>query len=740
MNTAHLLPIVLLIGIVGCSGGGGQEPEPDTGSDSEDTTAADVAEDTEEDSGSDVPDADDAESDADDDATDDTADATPDVVVLECETLSRQVGDECVSEYDRRCTQTSECREDEECVFGEDEDGFGRCIYELIDPIVCPGGPDCPDVEDAPLRAGFAAIDISPSGWELPRAEFLDDNGWEFEGDVRDPTTFCDCGRDMTCPPEDEYADCWSNGEWSAPDADGSEGDGYMQGGWIAGFNFSRVALPCPDELMPPACEGVECCHSRLVHDPVWARVAVIEQGESRIAIVAVDTVGWFYSDVLRARAWVDDSLEIDWLLIAATHNHQTLDTFGIYGPGVAGSDLPDISGVDSAWMEETYAHIAEGVAEAVAGLEDVDVYASNVDTGYEGLPMRDSRDPYIFDDRITTVHFVREGTTPGDADATLGTIINWHMHPEVLWGSNTLISSDFPHYVREYVESGLPEDAEGDSSAPEVPGLGGVAVYISGAVGGLLFPGEHTEVVDRVGRVETGEDHHRASALGERLAEMILEAAPSAERMEESLWFTTDELFLPIQNRQLQTGQFGLNLFARELYNWRLIDGLLGPRYPLLLSAVTQIRLGSIAFQTMPGEPFPELFVGGYDPDDSVSNPIIGDPFDLRCAEDLLPPEDGEPDGFPCMISPGNENPPDLSAPSAREGHLRERLPGDYEVIVGLGNDALGYLVPPYDFQTGLIPYYQEAEGDHYEETNAVGDVVDLILDVIDEQLARGQ
>ena len=42
---------------------------------------------------------------------------------------------------------------------------------------------------------------------------------------------------------------------------------------------------------------------------------------------------------------------------------------------------------------------------------------------------------------------------------------------------------------------------------------------------------------------------------------------------------------------------------------------------------------------------------------------------------------------------------------------------------IIGLGNDELGYIIPEYDFiLDDLIPYFQEAEGDHYEETNSVG------------------
>lgn len=43
--------------------------------------------------------------------------------------------------------------------------------------------------------------------------------------------------------------------------------------------------------------------------------------------------------------------------------------------------------------------------------------------------------------------------------------------------------------------------------------------------------------------------------------------------------------------------------------------------------------------------------------------------------------------------------------------------------MIVGLANDEIGYIVAPSDFVLDeQLPFFQEAEGDHYEETNSVG------------------
>jgi hypothetical protein len=49
--------------------------------------------------------------------------------------------------------------------------------------------------------------------------------------------------------------------------------------------------------------------------------------------------------------------------------------------------------------------------------------------------------------------------------------------------------------------------------------------------------------------------------------------------------------------------------------------------------------------------------------------------------------------------------------------------MAAEYNWIVGLGNDELGYFVPAYNYKLNeTSPYLNEADGDHYEETNSLG------------------
>ena len=94
-----------------------------------------------------------------------------------------------------------------------------------------------------------------------------------------------------------------------------------------------------------------------------------------------------------------------------------------------------------------------------------------------------------------------------------------------------------------------------------------------------------------------------------------------------------------------------------------------------------------------MPGEVFPESVVG----------------FDDEWSHGLD------------RIDAGNPNPPDLAA-APDSTPLKRVMPGEVVFLLGLGNDELGYMVPPYDYQLGTPEYFDEAGGDHYEETNSIG------------------
>ena len=66
------------------------------------------------------------------------------------------------------------------------------------------------------------------------------------------------------------------------------------------------------------------------VHDPITARAVVMADGDKKIALVSVDVVGLFHPTVERIREKLPG---FQYVLVAATHNHEGPDTLGLWGP-----------------------------------------------------------------------------------------------------------------------------------------------------------------------------------------------------------------------------------------------------------------------------------------------------------------------------------------------------------------------------------------------------------------------
>ena len=517
--------------------------------------------------------------------------------------------------------------------------------------VVCPGDPSgmCDFSEETELKVGFAAVDISPTGYETWTD--VNDNG-EYQTGLDE---FDDCGLDRLCPEDDGY---------SAPDE--GEGDGLFQALWLAGFGNSR------------AMSGIG--------DPIWARATVLEQGETSLGVVSIDVVGWFYDEVLELRQAVKDELGLDHVIVSSTHVHEAPDTLGQWGQDTFRS------GVNPTFMAGTQTGIVSALRQAMEGAVAADVYGGSysiAEQEWEGTGVNninlDTRDPNITDETIWTTRFVAAGTQ----DA-IGTWINFPNHPEASSSDNTLLSSDFAHTLRTTVEDGADQGPDG-----ALAGTGGVAVYFQGACGGMMTP-LRVDVIDLDGTLHTEHGLEKAYAVGRVTGYHALQAMRSDSKVEEpGLSFRTRDLFIPVENELFQLA-FNAGIFDREVYNYdpeQLID-----RYnrPDLLTEVSLFELGTLSAITVPGELLPELAIGGYD--GSHTGP-------------LRP-----------IVDEDSSNPPDLAAAPAGP-YLKDRMPGETKLLLGLANDEIGYIIPDYNYVLDdSNPWWTEADGDHYEETNSVG------------------
>ncbi len=506
--------------------------------------------------------------------------------------------------------------------------------------LYCPGSPGCASGSGGTLEVGAAAVTITPTIDETTDIQTVDvDGDGEFE--PRDGDMY--------------------------EDRDGRRG---YQGVWIAGFGNARGA--------------------RGVHDEQWVRAVAMRNGETTIVMAALDVIGWFKTEMDDVREMVAD-LDVDHVAFTATHCHECRDVVGLWGP------TQDISGLDPEYNAFVRERAAEAIRQAVAALRPANVQYATLDLrdvpGGVRRYIFDIRDPIVIDPRIRVMRFLEAGS-----DTTIATLVNLGSHPEYLDDRNTLLSSDYPHWLRDGIENGV-DGPDGEW----VEGLGGIAVFYQGALGSQIGPA-NAEVQTWGGEAIDQRTDPMAftAAMGSQVAYHVLGALAdgggSTTDETAALGLRTRTFFVDVQNTGFHIA-ISQGLFDREGENWDPTRPIIpGENEPDLLTEVTVIDVGRVQMISAPGELDPVLFLGGYD-------------------GTYTPP------GVP-IVDPENENPPDLSmAPSGP--YLRDLARSDAEHVwlLGLTNDFLGYLIPEFDYVLDeTTPYLAEAPGDHYEETNSVG------------------
>ena len=167
-------------------------------------------------------------------------------------------------------------------------------------------------------------------------------------------------------------------------------------------------------------------------------------------------------------------------------------------------------------------------------------------------------------------------------------------------------------------------------------------------------------------------------------------------------LAFKTAAFAARIDNTGFQV-EFLLNVLApHALVGYDASQAIDETNTPWLPLRATFVQIGPLGIVTTPGELHPELWVGGYDGSWSWGSPL----FD-----------------------PSKPNLPDFNN-APKPPYMRDLVLAHgvkYPILAGLAEDYVGYIVPAYNFVLDAnAPYINEAAGDHYEETYALGPLVE--------------
>ena len=437
----------------------------------------------------------------------------------------------------------------------------------------------------------------------------------------------------------DTWNDANNDAKYSKDDGDtfnDNNKNGEFDAVWIAGFSNGKPA------------QGV--------HDDVWARVMVIDDGETRVAVVSLDAIGLMHDDVVDIREQIPDELNIKYVMIASTHTHESNDLMGIWG------ESEFHSGVDSNLMKYLKDQTVEAIKSAVKNMRPSKLIFAEDLTGEDAKFIKDTRMPIV---KASGIHLMQ--VVDSESDTTLGTIINWANHPESLWSKNLFISSDFPHYIREGIEKGI---YNGEELVHK--GLGGIAIYFTGALGGLMAPHPSLPIVDPfLDTLYSEPSFTKTKALGEQIAILSLSALDKGgETIDKSnISLRVKTIYLPLDNTMFRIAG-GVGLLERgspELFTTR--------------SEVAALKIGPAMFVSIPGEIYPEIIYGGIEAPE-------GRDFDIQPVE--VPP-------------------------------IQEVIKSKYKFYFGLSNDEIGYIIPKSEWDDEKPNLYNSDKGT-YGEMNSLG------------------
>jgi hypothetical protein len=364
------------------------------------------------------------------------------------------------------------------------------------------------------------------------------------------------------------------------------------------------------------------------------------------------------------------------YVLVSATHNHEGPDTLGLWGPN------PLESGVDPDYL----ARVEQGCVDAVLAADRASKpVTARIGTASDSDLIRDTRLPIIKHDELVAIRF--EDTSTGKP---LGVLVQWNCHPESLDSKNTRITADFIHYTVKHLEKSQ----------------GCPVAYFTGTVGGLMTTlrlpvksesGE--ELADG-----TFEKAERYGTLVGKLADKALAGSTPANLTPFDI--RTREILVPVENNLYRLAwQFGT--LNRELYPW---EGTPTPkafvatrdasRPAAVKTEVGYLQLGELDVAVIPGEIYPELVLSK-----------VQDPPDAGADHPGAP------------IEPG----------------IYAQFKGKHRMLIGLGNDELGYIIPKRQWDE-KPPFCYGLKKAQYGETNSVGPDAGPVICETFRDLVRGK
>ncbi|MFP6584371.1 MAG: hypothetical protein VCD00_17690 [Candidatus Hydrogenedentota bacterium] len=323
-----------------------------------------------------------------------------------------------------------------------------------------------------------------------------------------------------------------------------------------AGMGIRNVT---PDPLLPISGGGGEPSPSNDKRGELEIRALVVEQGDTRVAIVNAPYVGFprVLGDRVRDRV---KSIPGSNIVIGATHSHSAPEMYAF--PDGKGGTWADLEYIDWVCTE-----VAKAIELAVVNLQPAKVKIATGEA--KGKIAYNYYAPKLYDPRANVMQFL------DTEDKPFITLVNYAIHPEVLGPNSGFVSPDLVGPLHDRIE--------------ELGG--GQGIFMNGAQGGMVT----ADCRGPNGKdIQTWEECIR---IGNLLAEESLRIVKDAPIQEDAnLYVAVRELEFPVEN-EMMLGVVKYSPLGYPMSGENTVS-----------TQLNLINLGNAQMITIPGEALPNI------------------------------------------------------------------------------------------------------------------------------------
>ncbi len=341
-------------------------------------------------------------------------------------------------------------------------------------------------------------------------------------------------------------------------------GGALAQQPFMAGASVRNIT---PDPLLPVSGGIGTPKKAQEKKGDLFVRVMVLKKGDEKLAIVGIDNLGWpsALGDLSRALA---PRIPAENILIGATHTHSGPDAYGF--PNEQGQHFADLT-----YLNHCVQQIAEAINEAYDSLRPATLKIATGEA--KGKIAFNYYAEDLYDPRAGIIQAIDIGN-----QQVIGTLVNYAIHPEVLGSDRGLLSPDVCGPLYDRIEQKF----------------GGVAVFMNGALGGMVTADNRPENSQKSQAVDNETMWQEAVRIGELLADesiRILEEKgevvtnPDLTVLSKKVDFPVES---PIMQYILSNSPIGYS----------------GSKEGHVTTQVNVVKIGPAKILTIPGEALPNI------------------------------------------------------------------------------------------------------------------------------------